>query len=350
VEAQASLNVDFDPERKERIIAVVKDKRLFVPSTILFGAYLLPYRPLRVPDGYSVLEVQATPEFNDSEHQAQATFDFLNAPGPICRVDFETVGTACLRLEHSGDGEAFTLAQEWTSKERGGVRAPVLPDRPFRARFLRITADAPAETAVLRNIHLFALKEPSAAVCPSGSNAPELDASFKDSAWPSDAQVDGFVRVRPPAFAEAQTTVRLYRTKDALYLGAYAREPRMETMVATMTDSDSPVWEEESIEVVIETRSGSRYRFALNPLGARFDAKDRDAAWNGDWRAEAKQYTTGWAAEVALPFSVLGATPKKGEVWGFNVVRHRRNVRDERSSWAYQEGVAEEALGRLVFN
>jgi hypothetical protein len=124
----------------------------------------------------------------------------------------------------------------------------------------------------------------------------------------------------------------------------------METMVATMTEDGLPLWEEECVEFLIQRNGGPRYRFAVNPLGAQCQGKEGDAGWEGEWHAETKQYSSGWAAELSIPFSLLEHTPKKGEVWNFDVIRHRRNVRDEHSFWAYREEAGEGALGRLVFN
>ncbi|MBI4556589.1 MAG: hypothetical protein HY706_03320 [Candidatus Hydrogenedentes bacterium] len=350
VEAQAKLDPNLTEERIQKIVETIQSKGLFVPSTILFGEYVLPYRVLRVPSGHAVLEVIANPEFHDTERRAEAVYDLLTPPGPVCRVDFETVGAARLRLEKSDTGAEYVLVQEWTSGERGGIHAPVIPDSPVRSRFLRIAVEAPAEAAVLRNPRLSALKGPAAAAAPRTLTAPVLDASFREGMWPVEAQVDGFVLNGRPAFAEAQTNARLCCTAEALYVGAYAREPRMKTMAAGLAERDAPVWTEESLEFLLDTGEGL-VRFVVNPLGTRFDSRADDAEWDGEWQAVTKDYGTGWAVEMAVPFKTLGRAPGKGESWKMNIVRHRNNVKKETSSWAYRADDASNSseFGKLVF-
>ena len=178
------------------------------------------------------------------------------------------MGATAVSLERSDDAQTFTAVEKWKSDAHGGFRPPVLPSKPFRTRGLRISVDASGEQAVLRNPRVFALKEPTAVVCVTTPSTPVLDASFKESAWPQVAQVDGFVSAERAVFAEAQTTVRIVRTRDTLYFGIYAREPRMDTMASVMTHHDDPVWKEESCAILIDTGAAEPFCFAVNPPGS----------------------------------------------------------------------------------
>ncbi|MBI5095088.1 MAG: hypothetical protein HZB26_21965 [Candidatus Hydrogenedentes bacterium] len=351
VETQAKQDPNSDPDRTQEIISRAKDNGLFVPSSILFGPYLLPSRQMTIPPGHIALELPGTPEFRDTEHHTEATYDFIASPGPICRVDFETVDTTTLSLERSDDARAFVPVEKWTSEERGGLRAPVLPSKPFRTRGLRISVDSPNGQAILRNPCVFALKEPTAVVCAASSSTPVLDASFKENAWPPVAQVDGFVRTDRAIFAEAQTTVRLVRTRDTLFIGVYSREPRMDTMSASLKEHDDPVWKEESCAILIDTGATEPFCFAVTPLGAQYESRGSNASWDGAWQAATKNYTVGWAAEIAIPFATLGATPQKGTTWNMNFIRTRYNVKKEESAWARrEEGTGDPALfGKVTF-
>nr|HPJ99234.1 glycoside hydrolase family 20 zincin-like fold domain-containing protein [Candidatus Hydrogenedentota bacterium] len=183
IERQTALDPRADEERAQRILGTVRGKGLFVPSSILFGVYLLPYREMKLLAGHRPLEIVAQPEYTDTEHTAQATYDFLAEPGPICRVDFDTVGAAAVTLDRSRDGKSFEPVQQWTSRERGGFRAPAILDTPVHTRYLRVTVDAPAEQAVLRNPRVFALKGPVVGVCGRSDVAPVLDGAFKEKCW-----------------------------------------------------------------------------------------------------------------------------------------------------------------------
>ncbi|MFA6242398.1 MAG: hypothetical protein WC655_15795 [Candidatus Hydrogenedentales bacterium] len=347
VDSQAKLDPDFDPERREKIVGTIEAQGLFVPAGILFGVSVLPWRPM--PSGRTVLEVAATPKFSDKENRTEAIFDFLQSPGPIYRIDFDTLSTTALRVDSSEKEGQFDLVEEWKSNSQQGVRGPVLLRKPFRSRFMRVSADSPNEVAVLRNVRVFAFKEPAAAICAYSKTAPKLDGDFKESMWPGQPQIDGFVSQSTHVFAEAQTTVRICNTADTLYLGVYAREPRVGTMVAKMSDTDEPLWDEESVEISIRPPRKPEHKFLVNPNGARFDSRDNDVSWNGQWQSVAKLYQTGWVAEIAIPFATLGVKAPGSADWTLDCVRNRRNVVNERSVWAFKSPTKNSEHGSLIF-
>ncbi len=350
VREHAELDPAYEPERRDQIIATIEQQGLFPPSGILFGISLLPYREMNVPRGFGLFEVLATPEFTDFAGRTQANFDFLYCPGPVYRIDFDTVATRQFSAEMGDEEPLMEPVPGSVFSGVSGVRGPAILQTPNSARYLRLTVESDNTTAVLRNVRVFALKEPAAAICPTVREAPELDASFKEGVWPKTAQIEGFISPESDAFAESQTTVRLCRTQDTLFVGVYAREARMDTMVSNMIARDAPLASEESFELVIGPPGKPVYRFATNPSGAQTDARGDDTGWNGDWRVVSKTYPNGWAAEFAIPFTDFDVVPKAGTDWTLDCIRTRRNVRDERSVWAYSADRFEEAEGSLIFN
>jgi hypothetical protein len=352
VEEEAEVRPDADPARTQVIVETVKGKGLFAPSTVVFGEVLLPYRAMRVPRGHALLPLDHAPAYTDNENKAVASFELPATPGPIYRVDFETVGTAELRLESRQSDGSYGLSGKLATEERGGVRGPLLLQKPTAAPNLRVVAHAPAETAVLRNVYLAALKAPLGVLCPASRRSPELDGAMQGDAWPEEVQVEGFVESRLQRFSEAQTRVKLCYTKDALYVGVQAFEPRMDTLSAKLTARDAPLWEEEAFELWLDTGGGDVYRFLVNPEGAQYDAKNGDGAWNSDWRAAARKHKGGWIAELAIPFEALGKRPRQGEAWRGDFVRYRYNVKKGRSVWSYQvrDGKPSTDFGSIIFN
>ena len=61
VETHAKQDPNSDPDRMQEIVSRVKESGLFVPSTILFGPYLLPYRAISLPPGHLALELPGAP-------------------------------------------------------------------------------------------------------------------------------------------------------------------------------------------------------------------------------------------------------------------------------------------------
>lgn len=121
---------------------------------------------------------------------------------------------------------------------------------------------------------------------------------------------------------------------------------------ATMTRRDAALWTEEVVEVFFDPVGDglSYFEVEINPLGAVTDLVLRRTAsgWRKDfaWNVEglvrcARRTTTGWSAELAIPFDALGAdsSPRPGTRWRANFLRIDRpdgpgSERRELSAWS----------------
>ncbi|MDX9973030.1 MAG: hypothetical protein RBU21_08575 [FCB group bacterium] len=345
VKEQVELDPNVPEERAGQIINIMETNGQFPPASIVFGVALRPFRPLKVPAGNVVLGLPTEPEYVDEEKRATATFDFMTCPGPICRVDFEAARVGELTVEQSINGKDYTNVEGWKSVAPGGIQGPMILERPVRARYLRITGAGETEPPMLRNVQVAALKGASAAIVAPASSTPEMDASFKEAAWPRKAEVLGFVATDGLGFAKQQTEIRLCRTSDTLYVAVYARDDRMKTLVAQQTERDAVLDGDESLEIQLRTGRGEPMRFAVNTAGVQFDAQGGDASWDGEWQVVTKAYPTGWAAEIAIPFATLGVRPQQGSTMQANFIRHRRNVINEDSAWSAGKSL----FGTLAF-
>jgi hypothetical protein len=319
-----------------------------VPSNILFGTPVLPYRAVNLPKGHTVLEVPVRPEFADHQGATEALFELLETPGPILRIDFDTLDPSAISIDRSLDGTTFETVERLDNPRIRPINPPVFIQRPFLATAFRVTVEG--NPPILRDPRVFALKDVPAAICSQTTASIELDGRFQERGWPAQAQIAGFVELDRARFAPVATTVRAMFTRDALYLGVYAREPRMNTIVSEMTARDAPVWNEEAIDIRLDA-GNQTFVFAVNPNGAQFDRRNGNAQWNGAWRVQARLFTTGWSAEIEIPFDTLGHRPRSGEDWPCEIVRYRRNVESSVSHWAYRPGeTSSHAPGRLIFN
>ena len=81
------------------------------------------------------------------------------------------------------------------------------------------------------------------------------------------------------------------------------------------------------------------YRFATNPLGAKWDAqmvnegRDINSNWDGIWSVKTQVGATGWYAEMAIPFRTLRFSDADVQTWGINFLRRVRR-HNEDSLWA----------------
>ena len=340
------IDLKLEDAQLERVLDAIRKDKEFVSPGMLFGVPLLHREAMRIPAGNRLFEAPVKPEYDDGAGHVSARIDLLGVVGPLYRVDFLTQDAPRVALEYSRDGITYAPAQEWTTRETGGLRAPLLADAPVAARYYRLQVDS----AKLREVRVFALKETAIARCPYAVEAPRLGDSAAESMWPGEPQVIGFVRTDAEQFAEAPTEVALCRNRTHLYVGVSAREPRLPAMVANMAGRDAPLWMEESFEMVIDAGTATPCRFLVNPLGAQYDSQGGDAGWNGDWKAVASQDSQGWMAVLEIPFDIFGRSPGRGTEWRVNFLRTRSNATPERSAWAHDHSTAKRfQFGTLVF-
>src|SRR5664279_588290 len=143
------------------------------------------------------------------------------------------------------------------------------------------------------------------------------------------------------------------RLKTALRVGLRGADlcvrfdGRDDGVVATLTERDAPLWQEDVFEVFLSPEDPPRlyYEFEVNPLGTLFDARVSspdlaratmrvETAW--DCAGFAARVTRGpgrWSASLRIPLGPLcdGAPP---ETWRANFYRIDRGAVDEYSAWA----------------
>ncbi|MFP4500567.1 MAG: glycoside hydrolase family 20 zincin-like fold domain-containing protein [Candidatus Hydrogenedentota bacterium] len=324
VEAQAAIDPTVTEERSARIVETADKQRLFVPASILFGRPLLAWRNAAGGVPGPVAEVPVAPAFQDAPGEVTATIAF-QAPADVVRVDYTTVGAKTVTCAYE-DGSAFTRLRTW--EDAGGyVRGPILLRQPLTTGRLRLVAQSVGTRAVLREIRIFAkVPEPTLVV----SRQPPASRATGGGV------ARGF-RIDEERFAEAPTVVRAHRTPEELVLTVTAWEPRMHALFAEEAPHDSPLWEQESIEVRVAPLDDQPQRYLVNARGARYDSRRGDAAWDGDWEGTTQQRDDAWEAVLTLPFSTLGQHPNPGDTWRIHFVRHRINATNEHSAWPEAE-------------
>lgn len=182
--------------------------------------------------------------------------------------------------------------------------------------------------------------------CPRATTAPALDGQLDDDAWTGAAVLDGFTDLSGSKAAPHQTTVRLVRTDDAVYLGITAQETHMTDAALSDPEREYPVpinqaadaflWWSESVEVFFDPGRDRRdvVQVMLNPWGMKegfgfsslvygyFGLTDKHRE-NWPVRGMVNRTSDSWVIECAFPRRMFKDTDWKGP-WGFNVARNRR--------------------------
>ncbi|MBM3147896.1 MAG: hypothetical protein FJ000_08415, partial [Actinobacteria bacterium] len=163
-----------------------------------------------------------------------------------------------------------------------------------------------------------------------------VDGTLAEAAWGSVSDLRPFVTLSGGP-AKNQTTARVLRSRDTLYIAFTCRFAQGAELKTHQTRRDGDVWLDESVEVFVDPGVSLRkYRhFVLNAAGVQRDeAGDKaatppfDADWNGTWRAATSRDATAWHAEIAIPFSDLGLKPGKPALVGLNLCRNDQTAVD----------------------
>ncbi len=337
VKRYGELDAAVEPERTDRILATIKQQSLFVPASILFKKPIVFYRPYQPPADNVPSEVPFQAHYEDTEGTVKATFDFLVPCGPLYRMDFETINASALTVSKSDNGLNFEAVEATTGLDTKTPRGPLFFSKGITARYLQLTMESAGEKAVLRDVRVFVLRAPAGVTCPQTDEmGPQVGMLFTDQG----------------RLATAPTEIHVSRNSTELTLHITACDPIPHAMSAILTETDAPLWEEESVEVRVSPPNRPARRFLVNLLGNHHDAiavtadtQNWDPGWDADWRVQVNSDKTGWSAIIHLPFSIVGGTPKPGDTWQINFLRHRNNIEEETSTWAAETS----GYGTLTF-
>lgn len=139
------------------------------------------------------------------------------------------------------------------------------------------------------------------------------------------------------------TSVRVFRSGNALYFGIYCTEPDMANLnMGTIVNGERDLRTGDFVEVLFETTSHSYYRLTVSPDGTLLDVDCGDGVEEDKWVSHAEvavyQGENFWSVEMRVPLAgdnarelerlsgVSGRMPSDTYPWYFNVGRQR--VRD----------------------
>ena len=133
----------------------------------------------------------------------------------------------------------------------------------------------------------------------------------------------------------ASVAFRMSPDKAALFIGVSCDEAKMDKLIANTSKHDDPgIFNDDVVEIYIQTPERSYFRIAVNPNGANLDESQditmitRDTLpvlWNPGVVAVIKKEKDRWMAEIKIPTKDFGSLgPDPTYTWGINVCRSRR--------------------------
>ena len=184
---------------------------------------------------------------------------------------------------------------------------------------------------------------------PLTTHPPIIDGDLSEIAWLNAAALSAFQNPTGTETAENPTDVYLMWDKENLYIGARAHIQNMQVPRVSQTQLDSPIWEDESVEILLDMNPESETysHFIINPIGGFFDQRvtkvgfpsfrfmPRDvprepiddsveqfqgvSSWKSSAKVATQINTTFWSFEIALPRTLIEI--KKQDTWLLNVHR-----------------------------
>ena len=199
----------------------------------------------------------------------------------------------------------------------------------------------------------------------------KLDGHLDDMFWEKALDL-GELSLARGGVPQQKTSVKLFYTTDALFVGVLCRDARMDEVVQGMAGAgqatDVPIPKgADTFEVSLAPVGFDRDFFHLRivPNGARNDARcrlvgekaERDPSWHGGWAAATYQEKGGWSAEIKIPWNIFAdgaygravATPAKGDTMRMNLIR-RCSTSREVSSYVVGTGAPYVRLAPFGFS
>ncbi len=184
---------------------------------------------------------------------------------------------------------------------------------------------------------------------PLTGQPPTIDGNLSEKAWLNATALSPFQNSTGAETAENATDVYLMWDAQHLYIGARVHFSSFEVPRVSQTQHDSPIWEDESVEILLDMNPETEgySHLIVNPIGAFFDQWVKkegfpnyrfapndvprepiddsvemfkgDSSWNSEAKVATQINTTFWSFEVAFPRS--SAEKKDIDTWLLNVHR-----------------------------
>ena len=195
---------------------------------------------------------------------------------------------------------------------------------------------------------------------PRATHPPVVDGNLFEIVWQEAALLSPFQNADGTGEPQNPTETFLMWDAENLYIGVKAYVDESQLPHISQTQRDSPIWEDECIEILIDPnlQTDIYYHLVINPIGAFFDQRvnvpdapdfrfaphdvqltldrktmltsfEADSKWNLDAKVATEINTAFWSIEVALPREML-EKPSKSDLqnkpalenrWLFNIHR-----------------------------
>jgi hypothetical protein len=170
-----------------------------------------------------------------------------------------------------------------------------------------------------------------------------IDADFSDWQTADCLKISNFIQITPVSSIQPSQKTEVFVCYSAKNLLFFIRcyDDRPDKIAATSRERDSDaIDEDDSFHILLDTygTKSRAYYFAFNPLGTQFETTllgggSMYADWDGKWFSAARIDSSGWVAEIAIPFQSIQYSKK---VWSMQLGRYIAR-QQEFSCWKLTE-------------
>jgi len=192
------------------------------------------------------------------------------------------------------------------------------------------------------------------AFCVRAEKKPKIDGKIGEGEW-AEPVSKFFSPDGGPATTDGVDFYFSYDDKN-LYLGAYCKESRPDSIMAAITEHDGAIYGEDCVGYFFYPGKDTVYQIYINPNGAVFDQAifrnengemESIREWDGKYEVKTARGEGFWSVEAAVPLAQLNAMIKEGDEWGLNFRRKQRRLGTS-SDWMIPIEYDPELLGKLI--
>jgi hypothetical protein len=216
-------------------------------------------------------------------------------------------------------GEPFTAAVRGDGRTAAMYPIPELElylvdgpagGRPFVNRTLRVS---PLRISLARSLH-----------APRLGEAIRIDGALDEPAWAGAPRAAGFTKDLGRSLSGRESLALAWDGRG-IFFGA-----RVDSTLERPREAgaDRPdlrrIHREDDAVALIFTVPGDKpvtHFFAANARGARFDSRDGETEWNGEWEVATADVPGGWTAEGRIAWEAFGLTGPPAAAWQANFQR-----------------------------
>lgn len=135
-----------------------------------------------------------------------------------------------------------------------------------------------------------------------------------------------------------ETNVKVLYSDEALYVGAFLRDPSPDSILTQLTPRDDFDQNNDWFVFSINPYNDglNDFNFFVTAAGVQADSRTTasgdDLNWNAVWRSEVNIVDSGWVVEMRIPYMALRFPEQPVGNWGMNMLR---NIRRKRETWSW---------------